>query len=92
MPEQGAQEKTEKPTARRRGKAREQGQVAKSQEINSAWRCSWPGSWVRLWLMGGFMYDQLAGLMRHMFMISPGIHLDYPGFQDFSMFTIGATC
>jgi flagellar biosynthetic protein FlhB len=87
MPEQGAQEKTEKPTQRRRGKAREQGQVAKSQEINSvAVLLAGLGA---LYLMGGFMYEQLSSFMRQVMMGLGRSWFNLAQFQDFSMFTIG---
>jgi flagellar biosynthetic protein FlhB len=87
MPEQGAQEKTEKPTPRRRSKAREQGQVAKSQEINSvAVLLAGMGA---LYLMGGFMYDQLGSFMRQIMSSLDNVGFNQARFQDFSMFTIG---
>jgi flagellar biosynthetic protein FlhB len=65
MADKGAQDKTEKPTPRRRQKAREQGQVVKSMEINSVAVLS-AGLSV-LWVSGGYIYQQITGLMRHMF-------------------------
>lgn len=82
MPDKGAQEKTEKPTARRRSKAREQGQVAKSQEISSVGVLL--AGITSLWLFGGFFYDQIVGLMRHMFQNFGGAHLDYASMVDLS--------
>jgi flagellar biosynthetic protein FlhB len=82
MAEKGAQEKTEKPTARRRRKAREQGQVAKSMEISSVGVLL--AGITSLWLFGGFFYDQIAGLMRHMFQSISSSHLDYASLVDLS--------
>lgn len=65
MAEQGAQEKTEKPTPRRRSKAREKGQVAKSQEMGSA--AVLLAGMATLWIFGGYIYQHLTGMMRHMF-------------------------
>jgi len=82
MADQGAQEKTEKPTSRRRGKAREQGQVAKSMEIASVGVLL--AGITSLWLFGGFFYDQIVGLMRHMFQNLSGSHLDFASLVDLS--------
>ncbi len=82
MPDKGAQEKTEKPTSRRRSKARDQGQVAKSMEISSVGVLL--AGITSIWLFGGFLYDQIAGLMRHMFQNFAGTHLDYTGLVDLS--------
>jgi flagellar biosynthesis protein FlhB len=65
MADQGAQEKTEKPTPRRRSKAREEGRVARSQELGSAGVLL--AGLASLWLFGGFMYDRITDLMRHQF-------------------------
>ncbi|KMY68965.1 hypothetical protein AAU61_05250 [Desulfocarbo indianensis] len=82
MADQGAQEKTEKPTPRRRSKAREQGQVAKSMEISSvAVLMAGIGS---LWLFGGFFYERITGLMRHMFQNSGSADLNFLGVVDLS--------
>ncbi|MCB2184854.1 MAG: flagellar biosynthesis protein FlhB [Deltaproteobacteria bacterium] len=57
MPEQGAQDKTEKPTPRRRSKARQKGQVAKSQELGSVGVLL--GGLASLWLFGGYIYGEV---------------------------------
>ncbi len=63
MPEKGAQEKTEKPTSRRKSKARKEGRVAKSQELGSV--AVLTAGLSSLWLFGGFFYDRITGLMSH---------------------------
>jgi len=73
MPDKGAQDKTEKPTPKRRSKAREEGQVAKSQEISSVGVLLAGAS--ALYLFGGFIYNQLSGLMAHIFQSLGTLHL-----------------
>lgn len=75
MAEKGAQDKTEKPTPRRRHKSREQGQVAKSQELNSvAVLLAGLGS---LWLLGGYIYNNITSLMRHVWSTAGHTHLSF---------------
>lgn len=62
--EKGAQEKTEKPTARRRSKAREKGQVAKSQELSGVMVMM--AGLVAFVLFGGYIFQNVFGFMRHM--------------------------
>ena len=65
MADKGAQDKTEKPTPRRRGKAREKGQVAKSQELAGATvLLAGLGS---LSLFGQYYYEQISGVMSSIF-------------------------
>ena len=60
----GSQDKGEKPTPRRREKARQQGKVAKSQDIgNVAVLLAGLGG---LYMFGGHFYSQITGVMRHM--------------------------
>jgi flagellar biosynthetic protein FlhB len=82
MPDKGAQEKTEKPTPRRRNKAREQGQVAKSMEISSVGVLL--AGITSMWLFSGFFYNQIGGLMRHMFQSIDATHLNYASMVDLS--------
>ncbi|ADK85680.1 flagellar biosynthetic protein FlhB [Desulfarculus baarsii DSM 2075] len=63
MADNTAQEKTEKPTPRRRSKAREKGQVAKSQELGSIGVLF--AGLMCLYAFGGFVYDQSATMMTH---------------------------
>ena len=86
MPQQGAQDKTEKPTPKRRQKARERGQVAKSQEINSvAVLMTGLGA---LYLMGGYLYSSLSNFMRHMMLGLDTMTFDHDKFHDFMVFVI----
>jgi flagellar biosynthetic protein FlhB len=63
MPEQDFQERTEKATVRRREKAREEGQVARSLEINSAAVICL--GFLTLYLMGPHVAGQVMQLMSH---------------------------
>ena len=86
MAQQGAQDKTEKPTPKRRQKARERGQVAKSQEINSvAVLMTGLGA---LYLMGGYLYSSLGNFMRHMMTGLDTIIFNHDRFHDFMLFVI----
>ncbi len=86
MPQQGAQDKTEKPTPRRREKARERGQVAKSQEINSvAVLLAGLGA---LYLLGGYLYTNLSSFMRHIMLGINSPSFNQAQFQDFVNFVI----
>ncbi|MCK4460628.1 MAG: flagellar biosynthesis protein FlhB [candidate division Zixibacteria bacterium] len=71
MPEQGAQERTEKATFRRRQKAREEGKVAKSQELNSAaillLGC------LSLWMLGPHLSGQIRDMMSYTMSHAPQI-------------------
>lgn len=82
MPDKGAQEKTEKPTPRRRSKARDQGQVAKSAEISGVGVLL--AGITSMWLFSGFFYEQISGLMRHMFQNIDAMHLSYTSMVDLS--------
>jgi len=83
MPDKGAQDKTEKPTPRRRRKAREEGQVAKSQEINSV--AVLLGGLASLYFLGGFVYHQLSAFMRHLLGGLQNFHLGVPQAHHLSM-------
>lgn len=68
MPEKGDQERTEKPTGRKLSKAREEGQVAKSQEISSAFILLgalgvflFAGPWM-FWALSDFMHGIFQNL------------------------------
>ncbi len=82
MAEKGAQEKTEKPTPRRRRKAREQGQVAKSMELSSVGVLL--AGIASIWLFGGFFYQQITDLMRHFFRNLHATHLGFTQMVDLS--------
>ncbi len=78
MPEQDFQERTEKATPRRRRKAREEGQVARSQEINSAGVIL--VGFVALYLMGPYLGPQISGLMKYTMANAPTIASTDPTF------------
>jgi flagellar biosynthetic protein FlhB len=59
-----AQEKTEKPTPRKRSKAREKGQVAKSAELAGAMVLM--AGLVSFLIFGGFIYNQVSGFLSYM--------------------------
>lgn len=82
MAGQGAQDKTEKPTSRRRQKAREQGQTAKSQELASvAVLAAGLGS---LYVFGGHFYQQISSLLRFSLSNAAQMHLDDQGMATLS--------
>ncbi|MHB8765469.1 MAG: flagellar biosynthesis protein FlhB [Deferrisomatales bacterium] len=56
------EEKTESATAKRRHEAREEGQVARSPEVLTAFVLG--AGVLGLWVSSGFMYDELAALAR----------------------------
>ncbi|MEW5995310.1 MAG: EscU/YscU/HrcU family type III secretion system export apparatus switch protein, partial [Candidatus Zixiibacteriota bacterium] len=71
MPEQDFQERTEKATTRRREKAREHGQVAKSLELNSAAVICI--GFLMLYLLGPHLGGQIVRLMSHTMSNAPTI-------------------
>ncbi len=71
MAEQGFQERTEKATDHRRKKARDEGQVAKSQELNSAAILCL--GFVTLYMAGPYLADQTMQLMRYTMANAPFI-------------------
>lgn len=75
MAERGSQDKTEKPTPRRRHKSREQGQVAKSQELNSV--AVLLAGLSALWFLGGYLYNNITSLMRHVWSTAGQTHLSF---------------
>lgn len=83
MADQGAQDKTEKPTSRRRSKAREKGQVAKSQELAGAGVLL--AGLVTLNLFGGYYFQQLGELTRYFFGHAASMHLSVDGMRDLSL-------
>jgi flagellar biosynthetic protein FlhB len=60
-----AGEKTEKATSKKRQDSRKKGQVAKSQDINTA--VNLIAVFGALIIMGPYMYEQIVGLMREFF-------------------------
>jgi flagellar biosynthetic protein FlhB len=78
MAEQGFQERTEKPTTRRRRKAREEGKVAKSMELNSAAILCL--GFLSLYMMGPHLARQIMAVMSHTMANAPEIALSDPTF------------
>ena len=64
MAEQGAQDKSEKPTAKRRQQSREKGQVAKSQELSGAMVLM--AGLLAFLLFGSYIYSQVYGFTGFM--------------------------
>lgn len=60
-----AGEKTEEGTAKRKGEAREKGQVAKSMEVNSVFVIL--AAFFTLKIIGSYIYDELIGYMQLVF-------------------------
>lgn len=65
MADNPAQEKTERATPRKLRKAREEGQVARSTELNSVVIISL--GFFAIYMFGPLMFSNLGGLMRHTF-------------------------
>ncbi|MFZ5981432.1 MAG: flagellar biosynthesis protein FlhB [Candidatus Zixiibacteriota bacterium] len=92
MAEDNFQERTEKATPRRRRKAREEGRVARSQELNSAIVVCL--GFTTLYLIGPYMVDGLKQVMSHTMANAPLIASSDPTFikvfsdQMFRFFTI----
>ena len=59
------QEKTEEATPKRREEARQKGQVARSNEVNSAFIIL--ASFMTLRVAAPYMYEQMTALMRYIF-------------------------
>ncbi|HOZ06720.1 MAG TPA: flagellar biosynthesis protein FlhB [candidate division Zixibacteria bacterium] len=78
MADESFQERTEKATSRRREKAREEGQVAKSMELNSAAVICL--GFVTLYLMGPYIAGQALALMRATMANAPSLALADPTF------------
>ncbi len=78
MPEQDFQERTEKATVRRRQKAREEGQVARSMEINAAGVICL--GFLTMYLMGPYVGGQVKQLMSHTMANAPIIAAGDPTF------------
>jgi flagellar biosynthetic protein FlhB len=66
-----AQEKTEKATPRKKRKAREEGQVARSTELNSVVIITF--GFLTIYLLGPLVFNNIASLMRHAFTQAPNI-------------------
>lgn len=79
MAEQGFQERTEKATQRRRDKARDRGQVAKSQELNSAAMICL--GFLTLYVMSPYVAGQAQALMQHTMANAPSLASADPTFH-----------
>jgi flagellar biosynthetic protein FlhB len=73
MAEESFQERTEKATPRRREKAREEGRVARSQELNSAVLLCL--GITAVYLLGPALSIQLKQFMNHLFTEAPGMNI-----------------
>ncbi len=78
MAEENFQERTEQATSRRREKAREEGQVARSMELNSAAMLTL--GFLTLYLMGPYISGQTMAMLRHLLGNAPTIALQDPTF------------
>ena len=78
MSEESFQERTEKATTRRREKAREEGKVAKSMELNSAIILCL--GFMTIYMMGPYIADHTMMIMKHFFSNAPQIAASDPTF------------
>ena len=78
MAEQGFQERTEKATQKRREKARERGQVAKSMELNSAVLICL--GFLTLYIISPYLAEQAQELMRYTMANAPSLATADPTF------------
>lgn len=69
MADQAAQEKTEKATPRKLQKARTEGQVARSMELNSVIIVTF--GFLTIYFLGPMLFDRIGGLMTHSFSQAP---------------------
>jgi flagellar biosynthesis protein FlhB len=78
MSDESFQERTEKATPKRREKAREEGKVAKSSELNAAAIICL--GFTALFLMGPQIAERMQGSMRYLLSNAPSIALELPSF------------
>ena len=81
MPEESLQEKTEQATPRHRRKAREEGQVAKSMELNSVFVLL--AGIAALYFGGGAILAQMMGITRTVFRELPFVELATADLQSY---------
>ncbi|MBU0983205.1 MAG: flagellar biosynthesis protein FlhB [candidate division Zixibacteria bacterium] len=81
MAEDSFQERTEKATPRRRDKAREEGRVAKSMELNAAAVIML--GFTSLFLLGPFIAERTLDLMRYTLSHAPDLAQSQPTFHKF---------
>jgi flagellar biosynthetic protein FlhB len=82
------QEKTEKPTGKKRSKAREEGNVAKSREVGSL--AVVLAGLSTLCLFGSFMYGHIGILMRESFSMIQTPTLELPGVTALAEHVLGS--
>ena len=85
MPDESFQEKTEQPTPRRKEKAREKGQVAKSADLTAAGVILL--GFTALFMVGPHMVSQTQELLRHTMINAPTLAIEDPTFR--TVFTDG---
>ncbi len=83
MPEESGGEKTLPPSPLKIRRARERGQVAKSQDLTAAW--SLLVALITLRLMGFHFLEDLVKTMRHYFQIASDTHLTVHNIQFFTI-------
>ncbi|MEZ5359879.1 MAG: flagellar biosynthesis protein FlhB [Candidatus Zixiibacteriota bacterium] len=71
MADKPAQEKTEKATPRKLRKAREEGQVARSMDLNSVIIVCF--GFITIYFLAPVIYENLSGLLRYTFMNAPSM-------------------
>ena len=76
--EQGSQDRTERASSRRREKARDEGQVAKSQDLNAAAILGL--GFLSIVMMGPYMANNIMELMRYTMTNAPELALSDPTF------------
>lgn len=76
--EQGSQDRTERASSRRREKARDEGQVAKSQDLNAAAILGL--GFLSIYMMGPYMAHNIMELMRYTMTNAPELALSDPTF------------
>ena len=74
MPEESFQERTEKATPRRRQKAREEGKVARSNELNSAVILCL--GLTTVYFLGSYLTGEIQNVMKYIFSEAPSISCD----------------
>ncbi len=78
MSDQDSQDRTERASSRRREKAREEGQVAKSMDLNAAAVLGL--GFLAIYMMGPYMAHNIMELMRHTMTHAPQIVFSDPTF------------
>lgn len=87
MADNSAQEKTEKPTPKRRSEARERGQVAKSTELSSFGVLT--AGLLCMWLLGGTIFTQITSMLSTSLNSVAETRLNIADVQNISVNTMG---